>query len=66
MWQDTLKKDAETYFKEKVAEYERRLKKDPNDAKAKDALKYYKEQLSLAPERLRAFKNIKVKNNDSL
>jgi hypothetical protein len=45
MWRDTLKKDAETYFKEKIAENERRLKRDPNDTKAKDALKYYKEQL---------------------
>lgn len=45
MWKDTLKKDAETYFKEKIQEYERRLKKDPKDVEAKNALKYYKEQL---------------------
>lgn len=45
MWRDTLKKDAETYFKQKISEYERRLKKDPKDEKAKDALNYYREQL---------------------
>ena len=45
MWRDTLKKDAETYFREKIAVYERRLKKDPKDVKAKNALKYYREQL---------------------
>ena len=45
MWKDTLKKDSEIYFLEKIAEYERRLKKDPADKQAKVALKYYKEQL---------------------
>jgi hypothetical protein len=45
MWRYTLKKDVETYFREKIDEYERRLKKDPKDVEAKNALKYYKEQL---------------------
>ena len=45
VWRDTLKKDAETYFREKIVEYERKLKKDPADKQAKEALEYYKEQL---------------------
>tara|TARA_R110000803_G_scaffold7765_9_gene25026 strand:- start:691 stop:837 length:147 start_codon:yes stop_codon:yes gene_type:complete len=45
MWKDTLKKDAEVYFREKIAEYERKLKRDPADKQAKEALEYYKEQL---------------------